>query len=262
MEQNILRARWETKAESKERIIAALKAGVDLRTLMLPLDSIGKAEKGQDFDGTSGLVDLRGISLEDVNLSGVNLQGLDLSFATLFKVSLEGANLSSAHQESKFFGSKFLHCDLRGAVVYGANCGNSHFGHCDLSQVNFSWTNLDSATLRSSNLAGANLTGASLRDVEFIHSDLRGIKLSPDTAVGVSENAVLHARIRLEDEARTLACDRFQFATQAEAFDSAAELYGNFAEASEKNGMSAAGMKWRSRQNECLQSAERGVPQG
>lgn len=250
-----LQARWSGEEARIEKILSALKTGADWTAFLGAFEANGVAYGPLpllDILQTDGR-DLRGFPLENVDLSGIQLDGVDLEFAVFFKVTLNEAIISSQKKVSNLAGASFVHCRFEHAQFESANCKNVHFGHCNLSNANFSGATLDGASLRASNLDGANFVRAALRDVDFIHSELRNVSVSAETALGViSPAGSSPLRIRLEDQAVTMNFDRFQFANQGEAFQEAAKVYAQFADAWNSCGFVETGNLWRSKAKECL----------
>lgn len=145
--------------------------------------------------GAQGGVSFAGRDLTGVDLAGLDLHGIDLSAALLEGANLSGADLSGADLS----GAVLTRADLTGAKLTGAKLAG-----CNLGQASLVGAKVEGGVdLTRAVLAGADLTGASFRgarmsrvdlgeaifqdtdfsgvvgqNINFMSSDLRGLKLA------------------------------------------------------------------------------------
>jgi uncharacterized protein YjbI with pentapeptide repeats len=118
--------------------------------------------------GDDGVVDFRGVDLQDANLVGVHF----------FRMDLEGANLSGA------FGGEFGHVNLRNANLRRTRIGGAAYADltgADLRDAQLQDVCLLGATLDGATLAGANLCGADLINIHAEGADWDGATLNAKT---------------------------------------------------------------------------------
>lgn len=141
----------------------------------------GVSFAGRDLTGVdlSGL-DLRGVDLssaflEGASLAGSNLTGADLTRAVLTRADLTGADLT---------GARLAGCNLGRAVLAGAkllggiDLTRAVLAGADLTGASFCGARLDRVDLAEATFRDTDFTGVVGVNINFMSSDLRGLKLA------------------------------------------------------------------------------------
>lgn len=125
----------------------------------------------------SGVVNLRGRTVNQRDLASRPLAGAVLDGATINQVRLAGAHLENLQAA----GTTFFRVDLADAHLTGADLRGAIFVQSDLRRADLARADLRGADLRQACLVGTDLTGASMTGMNASGAATAGVIAEPGT---------------------------------------------------------------------------------